>query len=121
MRGSAERSGARHMNRVRTMGPLAASLSHEITQPIGSARNNARAALNFLDMHPPDLSEVREALSCVVDDTDRAGNIIERIRDQIKKAPPRKANLISMRRYQVILLARGAITENGVSVQSRPC
>ena len=38
-----------HMNRLSMMGELAASLAHEITQPIGSARNNARAALNFLD------------------------------------------------------------------------
>ena len=38
-----------HMNRVSMMGELAASLSHEITQPIATARNNARAALNFLD------------------------------------------------------------------------
>ena len=42
-----------HMNRVSMMGELAASLSHEITQPIASARNNARAAQNFLDMQPP--------------------------------------------------------------------
>jgi PAS domain S-box-containing protein len=41
-----------HMNRVSMMGELAASLSHEITQPIASARNNARAAQNFLDMQP---------------------------------------------------------------------
>ena len=79
-----------HMNRVSMMGELAASLSHEITQPIASARNNARAAQNFLDMQPPDLSEVREALGCVVGDTDRAGDIIDRIREHIKKAPPRK-------------------------------
>ena len=45
-----------HMNRVSMMGELAASLSHEITQPIASARNNARAAQNFLDMQPPDLA-----------------------------------------------------------------
>ncbi len=70
-----------HMNRVSTMGELAASLSHEIVQPIASARNNARAAQNFLDMQPPDLSVVREALSCVVGDTDRAGDIVDRIRD----------------------------------------
>src|SRR5580704_1158001 len=44
-----------HMNRLSMMGELAASLSHEITQPISSARNNARAAQNFLDMQPPDL------------------------------------------------------------------
>src|SRR5882762_1625550 len=45
-----------HMNRVSMMGELAASLSHEITQPIASARNNTRAAQNFLDMQPPNLS-----------------------------------------------------------------
>jgi C4-dicarboxylate-specific signal transduction histidine kinase len=42
-----------HMNRLRMMGELAASLIHEITQPIASACNNARAALNFLDRSPP--------------------------------------------------------------------
>src|SRR5262249_44910291 len=73
------------MNRVSMMGELAASLSHEITQPIASARNNARAALNFLDRQPPDLGEVREALGCVVGDADRAGDIVGRIRDQVKK------------------------------------
>src|SRR4029077_20928797 len=55
-----------HVNRVSVMGELAASLAHEITQPIGSARNNARAAQNFLDMQPPHLGKVKEALSCVV-------------------------------------------------------
>jgi PAS domain S-box-containing protein len=79
-----------HMNRMSMMGELAASLSHEITQPIASARNNARAPQNFLDMQPPDLDEVREALSCVVGDTDHAGKIIDRICDHIKNAPPRK-------------------------------
>ena len=80
-----------HMNRVSMMGELAASLSHEIAQPIASARNNARAAQNFLKMQPPDLGEVTEALSCVVGDADRAGEIIDRIREQIKKAPAAKA------------------------------
>ena len=81
-----------HMNRLSVMGELAASLAHEITQPIASARNNARAALNFLDRQPPDLGEVREALDCVVGDADRAGAIIDRIRDQMKKAPPQKGS-----------------------------
>ncbi len=63
-----------HINRVSTLGEMAASLAHEITQPIAAARNNARAALNFLDQQPPDLGEVREALGCVVGDADRAGS-----------------------------------------------
>jgi PAS domain S-box-containing protein len=109
-----------HMNRVSMMGEWAAELSHEITQPIASARNNARAAQNFLDMQPPDLSEVREALSCVVGDTDRAGDIIDRIRDHIKKAPPRKEQFdLNEAIDEVIVLGRSAIIKNRVWVQTR--
>jgi PAS domain S-box-containing protein len=109
-----------HMNRVSMMGELAASLSHEITQPIASARNNARAAQNFLDMQPPDLSEVREALGCVVGDTDRAGDIIDRIREHMKKAPPRKGQFdLNEAINEVIVLGRSAIIKNGVWVQTR--
>jgi PAS domain S-box-containing protein len=109
-----------HMNRLSMMGELAASLAHEITQPIATARNNARAALNFLDKQPADLGEVREALSCVVGDADRGGAIIDRIRDHIKKAPPRKRRFdLNEAINEVIGLARSAIAENGVSVQTR--
>ena len=109
-----------HMNRLSMMGELAASLAHEITQPIAAARNNARAALNFLDKQPSDLGEVREALGCVVGDADRAGVIIDRMRDHIKKAPPRKHRFdLNEAINEVIVLARSAIAENGVSVQTR--
>jgi PAS domain S-box-containing protein len=106
--------------RVTTLGQLTASIAHEITQPLASARNNARAALNFLDKQPPGLGEVREALDCIVGDADRAGDIVDRIRDQIKKAPPRKHCFdLNEAMNEVIELARSAITENGLSVQTR--
>jgi PAS domain S-box-containing protein len=109
-----------HMNRLGMMGELAASLAHEVTQPIASARNNARAALNFLDRQPSDLGEVREALGAVVGDADRAGAIVDSIREHIKKAPPRKERFdLNTAINEVIVLARSAITENGVSVQTR--
>jgi len=109
-----------HVSRVMTLGQLTASIAHEVNQPIGSARNNARAALNFLDRRPPDLGEVREALGCIVADADRAGGIVERIRDQIKKVPPRSDPFDLNRAIEeVIGLAQSTITENGVSVQSR--
>lgn len=109
-----------HINRVSMMGELAASLSHEITQPIASARNNARAAQNFLDMQPADLREVREALGCVVGDTDRAGDIVDRIRDHIKKTPPRKERFdLNEAINEIIVLGRSAIIKNGVSLQTR--
>jgi PAS domain S-box-containing protein len=108
-----------HINRVSTLGEMSASLAHEITQPIAAARNNARAALNYLDQQPPDLGEVGEALGCVVGDADRAGLIVDRIRDHIKKAPPRKHRFdLNEAIREVILLARSAIAENGVSVQT---
>jgi PAS domain S-box-containing protein len=109
-----------HMNRLSMMGELAASLIHEITQPIASARNNARAALNFFDNQPSDLSEIKEALGSVVGDADRAGHIVDRIRDQIKKAPSRRDRFdLNEAINEVVALARSALTENEVSVQTR--
>jgi C4-dicarboxylate-specific signal transduction histidine kinase len=106
-----------HMNRLSTMGGLAASLSHEITQPIASAHMYARAALNFFDKQPPDLSEIREALARIVDQADRAGGIVDRIRDQIKKAPRKDHFDLNAAINEVIALARGTIINNGVSVR----
>lgn len=109
-----------HVSRVMTLGQLTASIAHEVNQPIGSARNNARAALNFLDRNPPDLGEVREALNCIVADVDRAGGIIDRIRDQIKKVPPRSDRFDLNRSIEeVIGLAQNLISEHGVSMRSR--
>jgi C4-dicarboxylate-specific signal transduction histidine kinase len=108
-----------HMNRLSMMGELAASLAHEVKQPIAAGRNNASAALNFLDKQPPDLGEVREALGCIVGDADRAAQIIDRMRDHIKKAPPRKDRFdLNEAVNEVIVLARGEITKNGVSVDT---
>ena len=109
-----------HMNRRSMIGELTASLAHEIAQPIATARNNARAALHFLDRSSTDPGEVREALTCVVDDADRAGEILDRIRDHIKKAPPRKEHVdVNHAATDVIALAQGAIVKNGVSIQTR--
>jgi PAS domain S-box-containing protein len=109
-----------HMNRVSMLGELAASLSHEIMQPIASARNNARAAQKFLEMEPPDLGEVREAVASFVSDTARTGEIIARIREQIKKAPPRKERFdLNAAIEEVIILVRSATNRNGVLVEMR--
>ena len=109
-----------HANRLATMGQLAASIAHEVNQPIGAARNNAHAALRFLARDPPDLAEVREALECVVNDTYRAGDIIERIRDQVKKVPPRKEGVdLNDAIEEVIALVRGELSKHRVSLQMR--
>ena len=108
------------MNRLSMMGELAGSLAHEIAQPIAAARNNARAAFNFLDRSPPDRDQGMEALACVVDDADRAGEILGRIRDHLNKAPLRKERVdLNQAIAEVMALARGATLRNGVSVKVR--
>jgi PAS domain S-box-containing protein len=109
-----------HMNRVSMMGELAASLSHEIAQPIVAARMNASVALKSLDKQPPDLSKAKETLDRIMRNADRAGDIVGRIREQIKKTPPRKERFdLNAAIKEVAVLAQSAIVRNGVSVQTR--
>jgi C4-dicarboxylate-specific signal transduction histidine kinase len=61
-----------------------------VRQPIATACTNAAAAQRFLDKSPPDVAEVREALTCIVNDTHRASDVVDRIGSLIKKASPRK-------------------------------
>jgi PAS domain S-box-containing protein len=109
-----------HVNRVTTLGEIAASIAHEVKQPIAAARNNARAAVNLLARQPPDLDEVRETLESIVGNTDRAGQIVDRIRDHIKKALPQKDHFdLNIAISEVVVLARSAITNNDVSARTR--
>jgi PAS domain S-box-containing protein len=109
-----------HVNRVSMMGELMASLAHEILHPIATARNNARAAMRFLDMNPPNMAEVREALACIVRDADRGKDIVDRIRAHIKKAPPRHDRFdINEAIEEVIEMVRAPIEKNRVSVRTR--
>ena len=111
-----------HANRVATMGQLTASIAHEIAQPIGAVYNRANAAINFLNKDPPDLEEVREAISRIADAADRAREIIGRIRDQVKKAPPRK-DIFDLNEAieEVLLLAGNAITKDAIVSPDRLC
>src|SRR5262249_36007936 len=110
-----------HINRMSMMGELTASLAHEVLHPIATARNNARAGMRFLEKSPPNLDEVREALSCVVRDADRAKDIVSRIRDHIKKAPPRRELFdLNEAASEVIAMVCSTIAKNRVSVHTHP-
>ncbi|MFL6798723.1 MAG: PAS domain S-box protein [Xanthobacteraceae bacterium] len=108
-----------HVNRLSIMGEFAASLAHEILHPIATARNNARAGMRFLEFNPPNLNEVKEALACVVKDADRAKDIVARMRDHIKKAPPRM-QLFDLNEAvdEVIVMVRDAMNRNRVSLRT---
>ncbi len=106
-----------HANRVATVGQLTTSIAHEIKQPLAASRTNASAALRFLDKSPPDVAEVREALTRIVDDTDRTNNIVDRIASLIKKAPPRKEVVdLNAAILEVTALTRSEALKTGVTV-----
>ena len=109
-----------HANRVATMGQLTASIAHEVNQPFAAARINAASGLRFLSRSSPDLEEVRKALERIVNDADRGGEIIGRIRALIKKAPSQKDRLaINDAILEVVALTHGEAAKNGVSLRTR--
>jgi signal transduction histidine kinase/integral membrane sensor domain MASE1 len=82
-----------HFTRVTTMGELTASLAHELNQPLTGILANAQAARRYLDATPPDLGEVREILSDIVDDDKRAAEVIQRLRDLLRKGESQQTPL----------------------------
>ena len=109
-----------HINRVTAMGQLAASITHEVMQPIAAGINGAQAALRWLRAEPPNLQEVREALGYTVNEGNRAIDVIGRVRALIRKAPPRKDTFgINEAIVEVITLTHSEAVKNGVSVQTQ--
>jgi C4-dicarboxylate-specific signal transduction histidine kinase len=102
------------------MGQLTASIAHEVNQPIAATVTNAEAALRFLGAQEVNPNEIRQILDDIVKDGARAGEVIGRIRDLIKKAPPRRDRLdINGAIRQVVELTRGEAVKNGVLVQTQ--
>ena len=109
-----------HANRVATMGQLAASIAHEMKQPIAVSVGSAEAAFNWLGNQPPQLEEVRQALSRVVEAGTQATEFIERIRSFFRKGVPRKDPLkINDAILEVIALTHSEVTKKKVSVQTQ--
>lgn len=112
--------GLAHANRITTMGQLAASIAHEVNQPIAAISSNAGAGLNWLGAQPPNLEEVRQTFGLIVRDSMRAGNVIRRIRALMNKAPMQTELLaIDELILEVLALVRAELAKNDVWVQTR--
>lgn len=84
---AAARDEISHLNRVAALGELAASLAHELNQPLAGILSNTQAAQRFLSRPEPDLEEVSAALEDIRQDDTRASEIILRIRQMLKRQP----------------------------------
>jgi C4-dicarboxylate-specific signal transduction histidine kinase len=90
-----QRQELAHLMRVSVLGELSGALAHELNQPLTAILSNAQAALNLLAEKSPDLVEVREAIHDIVAEDSRAGDIIERLRNLLRKGE-RKTELVDI-------------------------
>ncbi|WP_245319936.1 PAS domain S-box protein [Bradyrhizobium sp. LMTR 3] len=82
-----------HVTRVTALGELAASIAHEVNQPLAAVVTNAAACQRWLDREPPDLKEARGTVEAIIKDGNRAGEVIQRVRALVSKATDQKAAL----------------------------
>ena len=109
-----------HVLRVTTMGELAASIAHEVNQPLAAIVTNANAGQRWLAADPPNTAEVEASLKRIVRDGERASEIVKRIRTFVKKGSPHTAtpedlnNLVD----EVFGLVRDASSRHQVEIRS---
>jgi PAS domain S-box-containing protein len=109
-----------YVTRVATLGELAGSIAHEVNQPLTAIINNANACLALLPGEISKLDDVREALSDIISDADRASAVLARIRGLIKKSPPQKSRLdLNETIGGAIALARGELNRNEVLLRTK--
>jgi signal transduction histidine kinase len=107
-----------HVTRVTTMGELAASIAHEVNQPLSAIVNNGSACLRWLASEEPNLDEARDAARRIIRDGNRAGEVITRIRALLRKTDAKKARLdINQTIREVVTLTRNEAVGKGVAIR----
>jgi PAS domain S-box-containing protein len=108
-----------HVNRISTLGELAASISHELKQPITAAVLNASAALLWLKHDPPNVTEASEVTNEIINSGKRAGEIIDRLRSFYKKTLPKQEPLdLNKVIGKIIEMLRAEAARHRVSVHA---
>jgi PAS domain S-box-containing protein len=107
-----------HLNRVMTVGELAASIAHEINQPLAAIVWNANAALRWLALDPPNLAKAHDSAELILRDGDRASQVIARIRALLKKTPPSKTLLdVNELINEVVALTQNEMVQHSIHLR----
>jgi len=108
-----------HVTRVTTLGELTASIAHEVNQPLAAVVTNAEACLRWLDRGTPNLDEARRALERIIEDGNRAGEVIRHLRALSSKTETEKAPLdINDVVNEVIALVQRELLSHRVSLRT---
>jgi len=106
-----------HVSRLATVGEFAASIAHEIHQPLTAILNNAQAAKRFLSSGTPAIDEVNDAIQDIINDDRRAGEVIRNLRLFLKREEADRAILdINSTIGDVLTILHGEILDKNVSV-----
>jgi PAS domain S-box-containing protein len=109
-----------HVSRVNTLGQMAASIAHEINQPLAGIVINGNASLRWLAGESPNLHEAREATRRIVRDGQRAGDVITRLRTLFQRRGSLKEPLgINEVIQEVLAITRGEIRKGGATVRTQ--
>jgi PAS domain S-box-containing protein len=107
------------VSRMTTMEQLAASIAHEVNQPLGAVVTGGNACLNWLSTSPPNLRKAREAVERIVRDGNRASDVLKRVRALLKKAPLIKSPLnVNEIIQEVLALVGGELRKRSVEVSA---
>jgi PAS domain S-box-containing protein len=108
-----------HITRVMTMGELAASIAHEINQPLAAVVTNADACMVWLSSEPPNLEEARAAVDCIAQDGTRASEVIRHIRAMFTKDTPERTRVqVNELIREVGALLQAEASRNQVALQT---
>ena len=112
------RSDLVRMNRVLVLGEMTASIAHEVKQPIAAMMTSAAAALNWLDHDPPSTEKAGQAIARIVNDGNRAVEVLARVRSLVRKATPRVERWdMNEAVDEVISLTRSDVARNGIQLR----
>ena len=109
-----------HVSRVTTVGEFAASIAHEVNQPLAGILSNANAAVRWLARNSPNLAEAQQAIDRIIRDGNRAGDVISRMRALFKKAPAAKEPVdINLVIQEILTLTQPELQKNRVSLRTQ--
>jgi C4-dicarboxylate-specific signal transduction histidine kinase len=107
------------VTRMSAMGALAASISHEVNQPLAAVVTNADACMMWLSSEPPNLEEARAAVDCIAQQGTRASDVVRHIRAMFTKATPERSQVqVNDLIREVRTLIEGAALRNQVLVET---
>ena len=113
------RSDLERLTRVTALGELAASIAHEVNQPLAAIATNANACIRWLDRGTSDIAEVRRALPDIVAQANRASAVIQRTRELCRQAPSERSDVnINALVGDVLALVRERVEQRGVRLRT---